>query len=244
MTVPLDVTGGFVVYEGPSLLDGSPIAAVITRHSLNTKTGDMAQAWILRADRDVQSAIADGSDRAICGDCRHRSGGSLGRSCYVVTWLGPLKVWKTYARGGYPRLTPREGAAAIYGRVVRLAAYGDPAAVPTTIWSELLSGVSGWTGYTHQWRTCDQRLRGILMASVDTPREAADAAALGWRTFRVRTLDEPLGDAEIVCPASEEAGHRLTCADCKLCVGTARAGARSVAIFVHGQRARWFQRSA
>lgn len=35
---------------------------------------------------------------------------------------------------------------------VRLGAYGDPAAVPTRVWAELLRYVKQWTGYTHQWK--------------------------------------------------------------------------------------------
>ena len=42
---------GAILYCGPSLLDGSPIIVVITGlsgRSTNTKTGKMAQTWILR----------------------------------------------------------------------------------------------------------------------------------------------------------------------------------------------------
>jgi hypothetical protein len=65
------------------------------------------------------------------------------------------------------------------------------------------------------------------MASVDTPSEADQAAASGWRYFRVT----PFGDAnklqgEISCPASAEAGKRTVCADCKLCDGARHQDAR------------------
>ena len=42
-----------VLYEGPSLLDGEPIVAILTglrSSSGNRKTGAMLQTWILRAD--------------------------------------------------------------------------------------------------------------------------------------------------------------------------------------------------
>lgn len=234
------IHGGFIAYEGPSLLDGQPIVAIVTTDSVNSKTGHMAQAWILRADLDVQQAILSGADASICGHCPHRSGTNVGRSCYVVTWLGPLNVYRAFAAGKYDAPGLDRAARRLVGKAIRLAAYGDPAAVPTAVWRQLLDYAAGWTGYTHQWRTCDQRLRAYCMASVESPSEALEAMALGWRSFRVRRLDEPVGDEEIVCPASAEAGHRLTCETCKLCVGTARPGARNVAIVVHGQRARWF----
>src|ERR1051325_8985455 len=96
------VPRGFIAYRGPSRLDGAPIVLVITLASHNAKTGDMAQAWILRSDVDPSAAIADGRDRSICGDCVHRSGGTLERSCYVTWWLGPMRVWTAFAAGKYP----------------------------------------------------------------------------------------------------------------------------------------------
>ena len=68
--------------------------------------------------------------------------------------------------------------------MVRLGTYGDPAAVPASIWSDLVAYSDGHTGYTHQWRT-SPGLRGLCMASVDSEEEAIEAWALGWRTFRV-----------------------------------------------------------
>lgn len=60
--------------------------------------------------------------------------------------------------------------------------------------------------------------------------------ALGWRTFRTRLQTEPARPDEIVCPASDEAGHRTTCEACNLCTGGARGAARSIVIQAHGQR--------
>lgn len=42
---------------------------------------------------------------------------------------------------------------------------------------------------------------------------------------------------------SIDAGHTTTCLDCQLCRGAGRA-AKSVAIFAHGQRVKWFDKSA
>src|SRR5690348_5742779 len=157
---------GYVIWSGPSRLTGDPVVAIITTRSGNAKTGDMPQAWILRADLPPHDAVALGADRAICGDCLHRSGSAIGRSCYVIVWLGPVNVFKAYAAGRYPSVTPAAAAATLGDAPLRLAAYGDPAAVPREVWMPLVIG-RRLAAYTHQWRTCDQGLRAFCMASVE-----------------------------------------------------------------------------
>ena len=47
------MSNGFVVWEGASRLDGSPIVLIVTglkRKSSNRKTGAMVQSYILRRD--------------------------------------------------------------------------------------------------------------------------------------------------------------------------------------------------
>lgn len=232
---------GVVVYRGPSAFDRSPIAVIVTLDSLNPKTGNMAQAWVIRSDVPPHEAIRDGRDRAICGTCVHRSGSELERSCYVVVHFSPLNVWRGFSQGHYPDVTPEYGAELLARRSLRIAAYGDPAAAPFHVWRSLLLGVSSFTGYSHAWRTADQRFRLFLMASVESEGEAEQAHALGWRTFRTRLADEPVREDEIICPASNEGGHRVQCAQCGLCTGQRRPNARSIAIIAHGQRVRWFR---
>jgi len=70
------------------------------------------------------------------------------------------------------------------------------------------------------------------MASVDTPAERVEAEAMGWRTFRVRLPDEALLPHEAICPASAEAGHKLTCEKCMACDGANGRRGR-IAIVVH-----------
>jgi len=43
---------------------------------------------------------------------------------------------------------------------------------------------------------------------------------------------------EVTCPASKEAGHRTTCADCCLCGGKAVKTRKSIVINSHGHRAK------
>jgi hypothetical protein len=228
-----------VFYRGPSALTGEPILGIAGKATSNPKTGGVVQIWIVRGDISPIEAVKTGGDAAICGNCRHRGDG-LGnqRSCYVEYFRAPFNMWR-----GLPNtqqdVTPAELSARLAGKHVRLAAYGDPAALPFEVFEILLSRVSGWTSYTHQWRTCDERFRRICMASVDSPEEFEEAQRRGWRTFRVRRADQPVGQSEVICPASNEAGHVAQCVSCRLCCGTERQ-AKSVAIIAHGSNATHF----
>lgn len=229
---------GAVAYHSASALDGAPIVVLLTGPSANVKTGAMIQSWILRADVPPMDAARSGADYSICGDCRYRRDADDGtRACYVNLAWAPRGIWKAWKRGEYTASRDEVLARA----PLRLGAYGDPAVVPYVVWDRLLAisvkaGHKTWTGYTHQWRTCDRRFKTICMASVDTHAEADAAQAAGWRTFRVRSTSDGLRPREIVCPASEEAGHRVTCLQCRLCMGALR-DAKSIAIFAHGPRA-------
>lgn len=237
------MTFGAVFYRGPSLLTGDPIVGILTGldgESMNSKTGAMVQAWVIRQDVAPMDAVRAGTDDAICGDCALRGEGGRDRKCYVVPWLAPMNVYRFMTSGaGYVDASWPDLHALIEGRHVRICAYGDPAAVPFEIWRTLLVTAAGHTAYSHQWRRCDQRLRTIAMASVDTEAEFWEAREAGWRTFRVRAGGDALirsgfgSPLEVVCPASDEGDHRTTCARCSLCRGQA-VPARSVAIFPHG----------
>jgi hypothetical protein len=236
---------GFVFYDGPSLIDGAPIIGIAVLHSENGKTGDMVQTFILRADQSPLAAIDSGDDSSICGDCVHRMGPWLEmpkpRTCYVDVGKSVMSVFGAWTRGAYPLVSPAEGARMLQGRAVRMGAYGDPAAIPSRHWRSLLRFAMGRTGYSHQWRRrFAQGLRSLVMASADTASERDLARAMGWRTFRVRSADEDLGEREIVCPASDEGGKTRQCISCQACDGADRPGKASVAIIVHGRMARHF----
>jgi len=230
---------GFVFYDGPSLIDGAPIVAIAVLASENGKTGDMVQTYILRADVDPVSALRTGEDRSICGDCVHRPAND--GACYVNVAQSVQSVYWAWFRGAYELVAPIVGARMIEGRKLRMGSYGDPAAVPAQFWRQLAKYTSGHTGYTHQWRKPIARgLRTLVMASADSASDRDVARAMGWRTFRVRTADETLGAREIVCPASPEGGDRRQCVTCLACDGADRVGKVSVAIIVHGSKARRF----
>ncbi len=228
---------GVILYEGPSQLDGAPIVVIavgLASKSTNRKTGAMVQTYILRSDVDPIAAIKAGKDATICGDCRHRGDGTgKGRTCYVNVGQGALAVYRAYKRGRYAYAETLIDLAA--GRMVRLGTYGDPAAAPVYMWTALTHKAAGHTGYTHQWRNPKfAPLRALCMASADTVDEARQAQALGWRTFRVDlsgVIDARKGES--LCPASAEAGKKLTCAQCLACNG-ANGRRGSIYIPAHG----------
>jgi len=222
-----------IIYKGPSLLDGAPIVVIATYSNRNTKTGKVVQTYILRSDINPLEASKTGEDFSICGSCPMRGEVTTdpnrkiakGRKCYVNLGQGVLIVFKSFLRGVYSEGDPRTMGR---DRFVRVGTYGDPAAVPSEVWDELLAECETWTAYTHQkpWRP------DIAMQSADSYDEAKAHWAEGRRTFRV-IVD--LGDIdktkETLCPASKEAGRRVQCTACKLCKGSSLA--KSIAIVEH-----------
>jgi hypothetical protein len=235
---------GFILYQGPSELDGQPIVCIATgfaKASQNTKIGVGIQTWILRADVNPYAATQTGADASICGACKHRGslrdGRNVGRTCYVhITMGGPASVWRAYRNGAYREASWNTIRAALAGRMLRLGSYGDPAAVPAEIWQDLAAVATGHTGYTHQWRKRAD-LRALCMASVDSIAEYLEAKAAGWRTFRVRARNHLALTSEVTCPASAEAGHKTTCSACKACGGTSARARADIVIAAHGAAA-------
>lgn len=233
--------GTFVVYRGPSALDGSPIIAVLTGadgSSKNPKTGPMAQLYILPADISPSEAQRSGADAAVCGDCPLRpitakANGTT--ECYVLAYQAPQSTWRSN-RDRPVDLAPALAQVTRSGVAVRLGAYGDPAALPQALVAALHAASDGnVTGYTHQWRRPEMGwLRRYTMASCDAPHDYARAVAEGWRTYRVIAEGAPLAKKEIACPS--EIG--VTCARCGLCDGI-RAGSgrvdkrKNIAIVAH-----------
>ena len=220
-----------IIFEGKSRLTGEPVAVIATgvvNPSRNPKTGPVIQTYILGAETHPVEALRSGADAAICGDCRFRP--SIEGGCYVSVAFAPARIWRTYKAGGYERARPADVGR---GRMVRIGSYGDPGAIPTRVWRELISESIGHTGYSHLWRRRPS-LRGICMASCDDLADLADAQRRGWRAYVVlpKGADLPRGAAR--CPASAEAGHATQCVHCMACDGAqAKRHHRSIAIEVH-----------
>jgi hypothetical protein len=239
---------GYVIYEGPSKIDGKPIAVVINKvndDSANDKTGALVQSFIFRTDIEPHTALKTGDDESVCGDCQHRpflvKRFKDGRApCYVRVYQSVLSVARAHARGRYVKVTPKQAAKILKDRLLRLGTYGNPSAAPVGVWWEVTRLVRGTTGYDHGWKTIKPRERTkwqqMVMASVDSEAEQHEAQALGWRTFRV-ALNAHRLDTETPCPASREAGYKATCETCggkagPLCGGT-KIKAKSIVIQDH-----------
>lgn len=204
-----------IIYEGPSLIDSSPIVAICTMTSSNPKTGNIPNVYILKADSHPVDAVKSGGDFGICGDCPLRSP----RRCYVSYYFAPAQIYKKYKDGGYNK---------IYGKVhelTRIGAYGDPAAVPVNVW---LRHFHKMLGYTHQWRTCDPAYQRFCMASCETLEDAKLAKSMGWRTFRTGQAEK----GEIMCPSPKK-----SCKECGACDGAKLNDKRvSICILPHGNK--------
>jgi len=245
---------GVILWRGPSIFDGVEIVVIatgLTNRTANDKTGDEIQTWILFVSMHPSEAIKTGADVSICGDCKHRpqsldvaKGKTLPkRSCYV-RMDAPASVWKCFNRGGYAHIDDYPRAHDLMGdRMRRIGSYGDPAAVPLSVWKMY---VGSWddtkrTGYTHQWRNSPE-LKPYVMASVDTEAEYWEARELGWRTFRIKGEDDAMLRGEFGCPASEEQDKRLNCDTCGACDGNPKnkSMAGSPVIIVHGVGKKYF----
>lgn len=231
---------GYIAYEGPSIIDGAPIVVIINKindASKNGKTGDIVQSFIIRSDVNPVQALQTGDDASICGQCEHRP--VLARKtgkvpCYVQVAKSVLAVYNAYLRGRYVRADAATIARALAGKVVRIGTYGDGAAAPVRMWTQITRYAAGVRGYTHQWQNAGfdhAAWAPLAMASADTLEQAALANLYGMRVFRVSVgVDKQPG--ETVCPASAEGGKKSTCAKCTLCSGT-RIRARDVVIADH-----------
>jgi hypothetical protein len=217
---------GFTLWEGDSLIDGKPIVVIVTgvfNPSTNSKTGPMLQSYIIRQDINPSYAVYEKEDVSVCGNC------PLRRTICYVNLKGVSQIWHAYKRGNYPRLSEQTLRYIIYfQKNLRIGAYGDPAAVPIEPWLALLKIVDGHTGYTHQWRNCDQRWKDIVRASTDTLEEMHEANAMGWKTFRVIKTDESPAKEEIICP--NHVNCRIQCNQCLMCNGSGK----NIADPVHG----------
>jgi hypothetical protein len=205
-----------IIYKGGSLINGESIVGILTFGSNNKKTGNMIQAWVIPEKNPNKNKDAD---IAVCGDCPLRMG-----TCYVNKAFSVGGVYKKYKRGGYPEFDKRF----LRNETLRITAWGDPAAIPFEVWKNLAKRVTMSTGYTHQWKTCDQRMQRLVMASTETVTDTLLAQSMGWKTFRIKSANAPLLPSEIICPYTT--GDILNCKSCGICDGIKS----NVVVNVHG----------
>ncbi|MGB3758519.1 MAG: hypothetical protein WBA07_19425 [Rivularia sp. (in: cyanobacteria)] len=221
----------YVVWEGASLIDGSPIVLILTgfvNHTSNRKTGYLLQSWIIKQNILPTEAAKKGFDKAICGDCPMKLS-RLG-SCYVNLAV-TNNIYRKYETRAYPYFSKNEiEVLKRYRYPIRIGSYGDPTAVPFDVWKPIILASGSHTGYTHNWLFCDNSWKQYLMASVQSLGEARIAQNRGWRTFRIIAPDAPLTQNEILCRNTED--DRNKCDNCFLCDG--KSSKPNVADRVHG----------
>lgn len=236
-----DMPSGVVLYEGPSRIDGEPIAAILTgfKDGDNKKTGNTLQVWIMRSDIHPHDAKKEGKDFSICGDCVHRK--EYWETCYVNLIRGPISTYHRYKSLHYPKMD-KKYFELLKGRIIRWGAYGDPCAIPLKIIKKYTDMSKGATGYTQQWNTNKNKgYQEYLMASVKSTLGYYDwyykAQKRGWRTFRTTTPDDfVILENESPCFASKERGELTTCVNCFACNGLS-SDKKSKVTFMHGSPA-------
>lgn len=226
----------FLLWRGPSALDGSDILAIAIPASANSKTGAMLSIAILPASgqhrKPQPSVCAAGSDGKGCPF-------ALTGGCYV-NWAFGVAASRDRLLDAIPFASDETKTADVDavrrlagGMPVRFGERGDPAALPRWLLQALADGAGVRTGYTHVWN--DERgsdLSALMMGSTENEAATREAWRKGWRTYRVRPIGAPLLDGEIDCPSN----RGVSCADCGLCSGASgRAGsAPSISIEAHG----------
>ncbi|NJO65177.1 MAG: hypothetical protein HC836_45845 [Richelia sp. RM2_1_2] len=225
------LNNSYIVWEGASLIDGSPIVLILTGFvfpSSNRKTGRLIQSWILQQKFAPTFAAKQGFDEGICGSCNLKLS-KIG-SCYVN--LAPINnMYRKYVAGTYSKFSENEiEVLRRYRYPIRIGSYGDPTAVPFDVWKPIILALGSHTGYTHNWKSCKPIWKQYLMASVQSELEARVAQSQGWRTFRIMTPDAPLSNNEILCRHTED--DRIRCEICMLCDGN--SSKPNVADNVHG----------
>ncbi len=246
---------GFVMYEGPSLIGHGDIAAIATLRSENEKTGNMVQVWIVPTKLGLLEAVQNGQNSAACGGCplmgtpnlvniRRRDGTTeevlriKNRVCYVNLGRLDSTVMRAYKNGRYSPYNRRIHERWLRGRLIRLGAYGDPAAMPDHIIEYLISVGSGHTGYSHQLFSIERRradkLAKHLMVSCHTPAQHNEAVRRGWRPFTVIAKNQQPPVGAIECPFYT---HGVQCDECQLCQGTSKR-AKPVFVRAHAMVAR------
>lgn len=222
----------YVLWAGPSALDGSPImvvASCVSEPSDNRKTGDMIQLAIMRRDLSPVDAWTAGADGAVCPEaCAHRScarGGS--GTCYVNkarlgdAWAAGVRLVSA-GRVGYPPGLFR-------GARVRFGMEGDPSAVPLDVWLPILADAgAAHTGYTAAWRTLPREWSRYFMASVSSPADDLRARSAGWRVFAASAsaADDAAYVAAGLTLCEAERPAPSACVSCLQCNGARPGDAR------------------
>ena len=224
---------GFILWEDWN------VVAIATTGSLNSKTGNMVQIWLLDRNLHPVENIQTGKDASLqCKGCPFASG----KGCYVAP-MPLMAIWNKYQRNDYPSLAfgSPEWGAFWEGKAVRFGAYGNPSLLPLAIVESIAKLARKHTGYFHDWQSMSKQeakaYGRFFMASAE-PWNIAKAHKLGLRAFSVLPEGAAAPQGSLECLADSKG---LTCAECGLCDGTERSDRRgaplpSIWIKAHGYK--------
>ena len=225
----MKLENGYLLHETEA--NGEKVAIIatgVTRITDNRKTGNMIQLWIILADTNPVAGVKSGLDaNTICQGCPFASG----NGCYVNVGQAPLGIYKSYKRGNYPQLDPKDYAKVFGGRKVRFGAYGNPTLIPLAMVKAIAKVSDGWTGYFHNWRELGKAkakaYNAYFMASTESANSYELANTQGLRVFHASPI-KPENTVECLSDT-----HGIACADCQLCQGWNKR-AKNVWINPHG----------
>ena len=226
-----DISQGYTLHKTTE--NGESVIIIATgfkKPTENRKTGKMIQVWILLENVAPTAAVLSGLDAiTICQGCPFASG----NGCYVNVGQAPLSVWKSYHKGNYPELAPKDYERVFNGHKVRFGAYGNPTLLPLAKVKAIAKASKGWTGYFHNWQQMTaakaNAYNQFFMASTETKDSYRLASNLGLRTFHASPI-QPENTVECVSDT-----HGIACADCQLCQGLNKR-AKNVWINPHGSK--------
>lgn len=225
----------FLIAEFPSQLVEGKTVAVVGKVRVMNKLGLMIRISFMDIDLDQQKIDGNIPNGQGCS----KSQCSIFSACYVQSF--PMHMWalsramEAYKTGSLSKVSLDSFMAfvATSGLPVRIGEYGDPSSVPFEFLESIASVSCGWTGYSHGWKSCDQRLRYICMASVENEADYRLAKSKGWNVFWVNGSPDK-NERLMTCPNVTSA--KLDCADCRLCSGSQRKF--DIVIPAHGSKAR------
>jgi hypothetical protein len=199
--------------------------------STNRKTGDIPQIIIGQEEEETVASC-----KAVGCNLRPKKYGGDG-GCYAYKGLTLYGLRSAIKAKRYAGLDGLKHALALRrlkdsrrrkrepARAVRLGMIGDPAGLPPDYLELLLdicnSAAYPVIAYTHGWRDRFD-LAEEIRASCDSPAEADEAVAAGWKATCIvdketeRVTYTPEGHKVVVCPA--QLSDSVTCNTCRQCL--------------------------
>jgi hypothetical protein len=218
----------------PSQLANGRQVVILAKLKANKKTGRMIQLAFL--DPTVDQRRID-PDQPNGQGCDRRCSAFDG--CYVQSFvfhIGSIAgALAEYQAGTMPAIEFGQFLNVVESAATptRIGEFGDPASVEFDVIDRIVlaSRQAGWTGYSHHWRNCDQRLAQYVMASVETETDYQLARSMGWRCFQVG--GQVVKGQRLECLNTSQG---LACAACRLCRGNEMKF--DIVIEAHGRNAK------